>query len=417
MRRIFVLLAFFAAFPVFASKGDLKLLPEDLLVVPESQNDIVNDGNGFHLFIKKKGTINSVLIAESTKDPRGKLDNFAYRAEKYNRINGDEIRMLKGKKLDSPVARYSLVATTVEVHPVLGECFHIYVPKKLVFGYSWTRHGEIEVRDGTFLNIRTFEKYFCDYSGAYDDNPFRVKVIDEQESEEFKTKAEEEFNKIAKGGKGKIFYSFGARQLPPRLKESLSEMEGADKVELVFAIDATGSMKDDFWELYHVWIPELKVQLRKFNHVRLGLVLYKDYGEEYDFDGLPVKYFAFTESVDEFAKWIKGAYIHGGDDRPEAVFEALYASVRYYDWNRDAKKKIVLIGDAEPHPQPRGPFPVNRNFVTSLAAEQGISLDCIIIMDESYKKVFEREAREKEMRAVKPSEKTGALIQSVSDVK
>ncbi|MDR0642241.1 MAG: hypothetical protein LBG07_07265, partial [Treponema sp.] len=35
---------------------------------------------GFHLFIRKKPDISSVLLVESTKDPRMREDNYAYRA-------------------------------------------------------------------------------------------------------------------------------------------------------------------------------------------------------------------------------------------------------------------------------------------------------------------------------------------------
>jgi len=430
-----------------SGKYDLKLASDDLLVVLEADGEKVSDGNGFHLYIRKRGDINSVLLAESTKDPKGKIDNLAYRATEYNHINGDEVRFLNGKKLDSKFSKYSLIATTVEWNEHLGECFHIYVPKKIVYGYSWDRHGEIEVGEGTFFNIRTFQKNYCDYSGKYDDNPFRVKFLDLPKEErqevaqqekvveekiepkvtkkEYKTKAEETFNQIAQGGKGNIYYSFGARQLPKQIDKIMKELENHDKVEIVFAIDATGSMSDDFWELSNVWIPSFRNQIKKYKEIRLGLLLYKDYGEEYNFNRLPVKFFNFTNSIDEFAKWVKAAYIKGGGDKPEAVYEALYASLEYYNWSPTAKKKIVLIGDAEPHDTPKGPVTVDKELVEEIAFDKNITFDCIIIMDESYKKIFdqeERERKEKELKdanikAIESTETTASLLKSVEDLK
>ena len=48
---------------------------------------------GYHLYVKKLPEINSVLLTETTKDPLGQEDNYAYRASEWNAINGDEIRM------------------------------------------------------------------------------------------------------------------------------------------------------------------------------------------------------------------------------------------------------------------------------------------------------------------------------------
>ena len=45
---------------------------------------------GYHLFVKAKPGIGSVLLVETTKDPGGVADNYAYRAEVWNPVNGDE---------------------------------------------------------------------------------------------------------------------------------------------------------------------------------------------------------------------------------------------------------------------------------------------------------------------------------------
>ncbi|MBQ3801305.1 MAG: hypothetical protein II837_13520, partial [Treponema sp.] len=148
---------------------DLYIYKEDL-VVEERDGDWKK--NGVDLYIRKKPGINSVLLCETTRDPAGKKDSFAYRAEEYNSVNGDEIRMLNGEVLKSQYSKYSLISSTVVRHPKLGECFHVYIPRKLVWGYPWERHGTAEIDRGLFINIRTFEKKYADYEGRYADNPF-----------------------------------------------------------------------------------------------------------------------------------------------------------------------------------------------------------------------------------------------------
>ena len=70
-----------------------------------------------------------------------------------------------------------------------------------------------------------------------------------------------------------------------------------------------------------------------------------------------------------------------GGDKPEAVYEALYAGMSYFDWRENSKKKVILIGDAEPHSKPRGSKKISQEMVAALSEEKGIILDCIILPD------------------------------------
>ena len=81
---------FFSVLPLFAAE-DMLIHPEDLRLVYEEGSDFSNSG-GYHLYIRKKSGIESVMLVETTKDPEGKSDNYAYPAHEYNPVNGDEIR-------------------------------------------------------------------------------------------------------------------------------------------------------------------------------------------------------------------------------------------------------------------------------------------------------------------------------------
>ena len=104
---------------------------------------------GYHLYIRKIKGVESVLLTETTRDPNGKADNYAYRALEYNPINGDEIRYLDGKPLVSEGAKYSLIDSTTEKVSGLGNAFHIFIPLKLAYGYEWSRNAVIEIGRGT----------------------------------------------------------------------------------------------------------------------------------------------------------------------------------------------------------------------------------------------------------------------------
>lgn len=165
----------FIAPVISQSKSDLTITAEDIYIEAGDENGPSKNGSGYHLYIRKKSGMESVMLIESDKDPSGKQTNYAYRATSYNKINGDEIRYLNGKVLESETAKYSLIDSTPEKNDKLGLCFHIYIPEVIVFGYPWARSGEIHIADGVYLNIRTFEKKYADYTGAFLDNSFNVR--------------------------------------------------------------------------------------------------------------------------------------------------------------------------------------------------------------------------------------------------
>ncbi|MBQ8678916.1 MAG: VWA domain-containing protein [Treponema sp.] len=413
-----VFTVFFSVLPLFAAE-DMLIHPEDLRLVYEEGSDFSNSG-GYHLYIRKKSGIESVMLVETTKDPEGKSDNYAYRALEYNPVNGDEIRYLDGKVLDSPGAKYPLMDSTPEADSVFGQAFHIFIPSEIAYGYPWTRNGLVRIGRGTFINIRSFEKKYGDYSGSYADNAFMfdlgkavekkkvpviektplpetphiiespVKeppVIEEPEvivlTDDYNPVAAETFKNIAAFAGGEMVYSKGPETLPADIMASLDRIKNKDCVDVIFAIDTTGSMKDDIQELREVWIPQLIEKVKEFKGIRLGLLLYRDYGDTYKWMDLPVKKFEFTENVQNFKKYLNSFYIHGteGGDIPEAVYEALFASLEYYRWREDAERKIILIGDAEPHPSPRGSGKYSKDVVARLAEEKSVMIDAIIVPD------------------------------------
>lgn len=383
---------------------EMQVLGSDLAV--ERHFDESGASNGVDVYIRAKGGIKSVMLVETTKDPEGKESNYAYRSDQWNPVNGDEIRYLNGRELNSEYSKYSLISSTVVRHEKLGECFHIYVPEILHYGYPWSRHGTVRIDRGTFINIRTFEKPYGDYTGRYMDNAFMfdfgeiqkkpevvVPPVKEPEVEEiiltddYNSLAAEKFAEIAKDGSGLLYYST-PEKLTEDLLSAVDSIVPHDKADVVFAIDTTGSMKDDMEKLRNEWVPKLLEQIKEFEDIRLGLLFYRDYNDTYNYKGLPVKFFDFTRNSSQFTKDLNSAVIHGneGGDIPEAVYEALYASLTLYDWRKDAKRKIILIGDAEPHPKPRGPKKISREKVVDLAKSKNIVFDCIIVPDEKAAK-------------------------------
>ncbi len=374
----------------YSEKQKLMRISADDIKLEEDRD---SEGNikGYHLYVRKLDSVNSILLTETTRDPAGKSDSYAYRALEYNPVNGDEIRYLDGQPLVSEGARYSLIDSTVEKTDFFDQAFHIYIPSVLQYGYKWSRNGIVEVGKGTFINIRSFEKPYADYSGDYMDSPFMFNLQTRKKTKKNPPEPEPEpevflsadYNPVASEVFSElsdfIVYSKGPESIVDDILEVLEDEEMP--LDVVFAIDATGSMKNDIETLKKDLLPALLKEFSKESSVRFGLLFYRDYGDSFNYKGLPVRFFAFTENLETFDKNLKSIKIVGteGGDIPEAVYEAIYSSSEFYNWRADANRQIILIGDAEPHPKPRGLGKYSKEYVMNVAAAKEINVKAILL--------------------------------------
>src|SRR5947209_4393129 len=134
---------------------------------------------------------------------------------------------------------------------------------------------------------------------------------------------------------------------PARGDEPVAK-ESQPRVEVVFCLDTTGSMKG----LIHaakqkVWAICNQITTGKPTpHVKVGLVAYRDRGDAY-----VTKVFDLTDDLDGIYGHLMGFQAQGGGDFPESVNQALYDAVTQVKWSTDKKtlKMIFLVGDAPPH--------------------------------------------------------------------
>ncbi|OYT91512.1 MAG: hypothetical protein CFE43_12780 [Burkholderiales bacterium PBB3] len=125
------------------------------------------------------------------------------------------------------------------------------------------------------------------------------------------------------------------------------------QLDLVFLIDATGSMGDE--------IDKLKTTLRTIaNEVAnlpakpdlcFGLVAYRDKGDEY-----LIRSHDFTNDLGAFQGVLNQLQAGGGGDYPEAMNEALHDTVHNLSWRGSGTTRMVfLLADAPPHLDYGGP--------------------------------------------------------------
>src|SRR5688572_16407947 len=124
--------------------------------------------------------------------------------------------------------------------------------------------------------------------------------------------------------------------------------DNRDTLEMVFVLDTTGSMgglidgaKQRIWGI----INEVMQKPSK-PRVRVGLVAYRDLGDEYVTKILPI-----TEDLDKAYTTLMDYHAAGGGDTPENVRKALAEGVRSAGWSTPKNRLaqiVFLVGDAPP---------------------------------------------------------------------
>ena len=324
--------------------------------------ELSEDNEGFFLFIRNREGLGSILITESSADPEKKTDSFAFRAWDWNPYNGDERRILDGEFLESERPLYFLVDSTPEETRYFESAFRIFIPYQLTYGYPWSREGQVEVHQGTWLNIRTFEKPYADYSGAWRDNPvlLNMKVLPPPPVPEVLTERD-----------GPVE---NAEEAVERIAEIIGNTGG--NIDVVLVVDTTVSMKDDVGFIRDSLVPLVRNQVADFENFRVGLVLYRDYKEAY-----LTRAGRFTTSLDDLQSSLNRVTVSGGRDMEEAVTEGLYSALTEFDWSAP-ERLVIQVGDAPAHIEPRGA--ITPQMVEEEAARLGVSIYPIRLPGEEF---------------------------------
>ncbi|MFN8302390.1 MAG: carboxypeptidase regulatory-like domain-containing protein [Saprospiraceae bacterium] len=128
------------------------------------------------------------------------------------------------------------------------------------------------------------------------------------------------------------------------------ECRAPKNVDIVWAVDATGSMGDEI-EYLKTEVLDVIGRVQHNNpdlSIRMGTVFYRDQGDEY-----VVKSSGLSPDIRQTVDYIGRQYAGGGGDYPEAVHSALEEAIYRQPWSADAVTRICfLVLDASPHQDP-----------------------------------------------------------------
>lgn len=158
---------------------------------------------------------------------------------------------------------------------------------------------------------------------------------------------------------------------------------GGEFLDLVFVIDTTGSMGDDINAVKAEAITVVEAIQNERPFSRIGIVLYKDFGDSY----VATTQLPFNYDKDEIVSAIQSITVGGGGDFPEAVYSGIIHATDELDdlgeWRLEGlvNKVIIAIGDAPAHdPEPTSQ-PTDSGYrledVIEHAARGGVEFDLV----------------------------------------
>lgn len=141
-------------------------------------------------------------------------------------------------------------------------------------------------------------------------------------------------------------------------------------LDILFLIDATGSMHDEIRQLKDNMIAiALQIDaLPARPDVRFGFVTYRDRGDDF-----LVNTFPLTAELEPFLAALATIEAHGGGDYPEDLHAGLASALHDANWRQENGVSLIfLIADAPPHLN----YPDQEDYAVHLrqAASQGIKI-------------------------------------------
>jgi hypothetical protein len=322
--------------------------------------------DGYILHVRKKPDIASVLLTEDRSEVPSGQPVYSLRAPKGSPV-GAEKRVLDGREVDNgPIG--SLVDSTPVTDAVYGTEFKMTVPATVCYGYAPGRHGELIVRSGAVLNIRTFEKPFADYSGRFKDNTFVVPA-----AVSHATRAPAWAREIASASGGRAVAAAATTDLAPAVSRLIGPGINGP-LDVVFCIETTSEAATALAALRSTLVPALQKAAGSSSGVRYGIVYYRDYLEEYLTRTLPLQ-----TDLGSVQRSLDVAQAAGGRGGSDAAYEALWAAAAKSAWRPEAQKLVILIAKLPPHAEDRGGVSKSDTYHEALASK--IRYDVVVAPD------------------------------------
>lgn len=159
---------------------------------------------------------------------------------------------------------------------------------------------------------------------------------------------------------------------------SILDKHTTQKTDVVLLIDKTGSMYDDI-ENVKSSATKIIEQLKKFNNIQLG---WGAYGDKNDTPDSWFELNNLSADLDNSLNKIQNLTTGGGGDLPESVNDAIYKTIEDINWRPDARKMILVIGDAHSLEPPYADHSLNDVVKKCISSAVHVNLYPVVISTE-----------------------------------
>ncbi|MBN1580175.1 MAG: FHA domain-containing protein [Anaerolineae bacterium] len=145
-------------------------------------------------------------------------------------------------------------------------------------------------------------------------------------------------------------------------------------LDLIFCVDVTGSMADDIDSVKTAAASIVDTAAASHKSYRVAIVAYRDWNDSSGY--AMFEDYAFSSDKAAIIANINRLSVGGGDDTPEAVFEALMRAIdskSVGSWRNNVNKQIILMGDAPPH------NPSSEGLTPAIVAKAAEDADPVVI--------------------------------------
>ncbi len=321
------------------------------------------------------------------------------------------------------ISRYWSKLTGEDAAVIIGGDFNtdsdaeLQVPARFQTNYSRGQHWDIAAHEG-------------EYSAVYGDG-----LVKRQIDHAFSSFGQPCVNCGATYGTADLAYgsALGGYDDHPRAdgnygfdhRQMLVDMV-LPPVDLIFAIDTTGSMADDIASVKTAASQIIDAVASISPQFRVAVTEYKDfpvppYGDARDYPYRAVV--PFSSDPDSIRSGLLSLKAGGGGDRPESVYWGLMHAIGtdgLTPWRDGVTKVIIVMGDAPPHdPEPFSGFTLKDVATAAFNVDPAIIHSVVIGNDPDAFAYFSRladETKGKVFTALDASAVLAALLDAIGDI-
>lgn len=270
----------------------------------------------------------------------GEVNDFR-KWDMWNDLTEDEFKEHSEKWNFNPKKRYTVQLVNADNTPVIDKLVSFKEKSgKILWQGRTDNTGKVEL----------WADIFQIYTQSFDRNKYQIIIEQEQDVIKY-PEPTDFFNGI-------------------NIINLANDCEENKNVDIMFAVDATGSMGDEInylkAELIDI-ISRVKENNEDLN-INLSSLFYRDGSDEY-----LVKMSPFSTDFEKTTDFINKQFAGGGGDFPEAVDAALFYGINNFKWSEKAVARIMfLILDAPPHDDSATVMRLHE--LTARAAMEGIRI-------------------------------------------